>query len=344
MNERFNTIRFNLIFWTLYFLYEWLGMGAATDQYYVYFIKACTSVPIAFVVSCLSVHYLFSKFYLLDKKTTFWLGQIVVAVVFVMLKRYINYHYLYQMYYPQGTLKPLIFFPKIIIEFVNLYLIVFLYGTFLFIRSWYQQRQTLIELKQEKTAAELELLKSQVQPHFIFNMLNNIYSGAFKKSPETAQQILKLSNFIEYSLYDSKKEKVTLTEELEYIQNYIALQKIRFGDKLDVSFNVYNVIEGIQIPPLLLLPIIENCFKHGVNKSINASWIRVDIEKKNNELVVKVENSIEEEIEVMASQNGGLGLNNVKRRLEILYPSVHEFKTYREKNSFLVVLKLQINR
>jgi sensor histidine kinase YesM len=211
---------------------------------------------------------------------------------------------------------------------------------FYFMRGWYKQQQTMQDLKQEKTAAELELLKSQVQPHFIFNTLNSIYAEAFRKSPETAQQIIKLSNLIEYTLYDSKKEKVALEDELKYIRNYVDLQKIRIGDKVDVSFNIYNSINHILIPPLLLLPIIENCFKHGVNNSIKPSWLRIDISVKGNELVVKVENSVEPDAQSPKLHNGGLGLSNVERRLALLYPGKHDFKTYSEANSFLVVLKL----
>lgn len=334
MKERFNTIRFNLIFWTIYFLYEWLGRGASIDQYGFYFVKSYLIVPIYIAVSYLSVHLLFDKFYFKNKKTAFWISQIMVAIVFVMLIRMVSYYYFYPNYYPKGNEDVFFFIPKILIEFVNLYLVVSLYGMFIFMKSWYRQQQTLQELSQEKIAAELELLKSQVQPHFIFNMLNNIYSGAFKKSPETAQQILKLSNFIEYSLYDSKKTMVPLREELAYVKNYIDLQKIRLGEKLDVSINIFDNINGIQIPPLLLLPLIENCFKHGAYTSIHSSWIRFDISTVANEVAFKIENSLESEALTTSNQNGGLGLNNVKRRLELIYPNAHDFKTYREEGSF----------
>lgn len=340
MKERISTIKFNLIFWIIYFLYEWLAMGAANDMFYISFLKACATVPIAFVVSYLTFYVLFEKLYLNNKKNAFWISQLIVAVVFVFLKRFISYYYLYPLFVPDAMAKPLISLPKVLFEFVSLYLIVSLYGMFIFIRSWYRQQQALNELKKEKIAAELELLKSQVQPHFIFNMLNNIYSSAFKKSPETALQILKLSNLIEYSLYDSKKEEVLLEEELEYIRNYVGLQKIRVGNKLDVSMNIFDDINGILIPPLLLLPIIENCFKHGVNKSINPSWIRIDISATDREITFKIENSIEKEAKNPVSQNGGLGLTNVRRRLELMYPKGHDIKIFEEENSFLLVLKL----
>jgi sensor histidine kinase YesM len=340
MKERISTIKFNLIFWIIYFLFEWLTMVASNDFSFVYFLRACINVPIAFTVSYLIFYVLFEKLYLTNKKTVFWICQLIVAVVFVLLKRYINYFYLYPLFAPAAKAIPLLSFPKILFEFVSLYLIVSLFGMFLFIRSWYSQQQAIKDLRQENIAAELELLKSQVQPHFIFNMLNNIYSSAFKKSPETAQQILKLSNLIEYSLYDSKKDKVLLDEELTYIRNYVDLQKIRVGDKLDVSINIFDDINGILVPPLLLLPIIENCFKHGVNKSINPSWIRIDISTTDREITFKIENSLENESQSPVSQNSGLGLANVRRRLELMYPNGHDIKIFQEENSFLLVLKL----
>ncbi|GAB3520574.1 sensor histidine kinase [Emticicia fontis] len=340
MIDKKTSIRFNLIFWSLYFYYEWLGGGAMTENYHASFVKACLYMPTAFLVSYISIHILFRKYFLTDQKTIFWIGLISATIVFVFVKRAINYFYIYPHVEAHPYPGPFVYLPKLLYEFINLYFIVFLYSMFYFMRGWYKQQKDINDLKQEKTAAELELLKSQVQPHFIFNTLNSIYAEAFKKSPETAEQIIKLSNLIEYTLYDSKKEKVALENELEYIRNYVDLQKIRIGEKVDVSFNIYDNIKHILIPPLLLLPIIENCFKHGVNNSIKASWLRIDISVNGNELIVKVENSIEPEAQSQKLHNGGLGLNNVERRLGLLYPDKHDFKTYSEVNSFLVVLKL----
>ena len=340
MIDKKTSIRFDLIFWLLYFLYEWLGVGAMTENYHASFIKACIYMPVAFVVSYISIHVLFKNYYLTDRKTIFWLGLISVAIVFVLLKRAINYYFIYPYLEPHPYPSPFLYFTKLSYEFVNLYFIAFLYGMFYLMRGWYGQQQAMHDLKQEKTAAELELLKSQVQPHFIFNTLNSIYAEAFKKSPETAEQIIKLSNLIEYTLYDSKKEKVGLEDELKYIRNYVDLQKIRIGEKVDISLNIYDNISNILIPPLLLLPIVENCFKHGVNNSIEPSWLRIDISANGNVLIVKAENSVEPDTKSHNLQNGGLGLKNVERRLELLYPDKHDFKTYSEANSFLVVLKL----
>lgn len=342
MKERLNILRFSVIFWTLYFLYEWLGRGALIDQYLFFFVRSCLVVPVYIVVSLLSVHFIIDKFNFKTQKTAFWASQITVAIVFVMLIRTLSYYYLYPNYYPKVITDPYIFLPKLLIEFVNLYLVVSLYGMFVFMKSWYSQQQLLQEMSKEKIAAELGLLKSQVQPHFIFNMLNNIYSGAFKTSPETAQQILKLSNFIEYSLYDSKKDFVPLQQELDYIKNYVDLQKIRIGDKLDFSLNVFDKIDHVNIPPMLLLPLVENCFKHGVQNAIHTAWVRIDITANKKEVVFKIENNLERNQTHAKMQNGGLGLENVKRRLDLIYPSTFDFKIFEEESSFLVVLKIPI--
>ncbi|MES2797891.1 MAG: sensor histidine kinase [Bacteroidota bacterium] len=340
MNGKKYNVKFIIIFWLSYFIYEFLTAGTFSNNYYAAFIKACINVPIAFLISYISLHFFFEKYYLNNKKVIFKIGIIGLAIFAIFLKRTISYYYIYPHLEPHPFKTPFFFFPKFAYEFFNLYFIVFLYGMFYFIREWYAQQQVLIVLKQEKTNAELELLKSQVQPHFIFNTLNSIYAEAFKKTPEVANQIIKLSDLLEYTLYDSKKENVALTDELKYIQNYLDLQKIRFGDKVDISINVYDNINHIQIPPLLILPIIENCFKHGVNNSIKNSWMRIDISTKVNEFTIKVENSIEEGAEDIKRPNGGLGLENVTRRLALIYPNKHEINTYKEANSFLVVLKI----
>ncbi len=342
MEVKNRNILFNSIFWVLYFLYEWLGQGSLEDEYYRYFINACMVVPTAFLASYLSVHFLFRHYYIPDKKA-FWIGQILVALAFVLIRRTFHFHYTYPLYYPQAiSSQSFLFIPKLIIEFVNLYLIVSVYGMFYFIRSWYEQQSIMQELKQEKTTAELQLLKSQVHPHFIFNTLNNIYAVTFKKSPETANYLLKLASFLDYNLYNSQQEYVGLEEELDYIQNFVALQKLRFGEKVDVSFHRYGKTDNLKIAPLLLLPLIENCFKHGVGSSVEDSWVRVEVSGKEGEINFKIENSKEPNC-TTGSKNGGLGLENVKKRLELIYPGCHELRLFEEPNAYLALLKIKIN-
>jgi LytS/YehU family sensor histidine kinase len=190
--------------------------------------------------------------------------------------------------------------------------------------------------------AELELLKSQVQPHFIFNTLNNIYSTALRTSPETARLIAHLSNFLNYNLYESKQSVVSLAAEIAYLQHYIELQKNRYGNKLDASLIIYDDINDCHIAPLLLLPLVENSFKHGIANSLHQGWIRIAISKQPGHFVIKIENSIEENVQRNVIKNGGIGIKNVQLRLQLIYPGAHEFKIVEGANSYLVIIKIKM--
>lgn len=235
------------------------------------------------------------------------------------------------------------FLPKLIIEGVSIYLIVCLYVMFYFVRAWYEQQRLTQELEQKKTQAELQLLRSQVHPHFIFNTLNNIYSYALQKNENVPHLIHRLSSFLSYNLYDTRSASIDLVKELEYINSYIELEKLRYGNRLDVSMNVYHPIEGCQISPLLLLPIIENCFKHGVGSSLANCWIRIDVYLQHGWLTINIENSRTEKPLSDQRHKNGLGIENVKRRLEILYPGKHEFSCIEEADSFLTIFKVKTN-
>lgn len=341
MNFRKNGITFNILFWLAYFTYEWLANAALANEWQRYFVNAAVIVPTTALAGFFTVHILLKRYYLRDKKI-FWTGFLASLVVFVLARRGFNYYYTYPLYYPEGvTLQSFLFLPKIIIEAVNIYLIVGLYSMFYFIDAWYEELRVAQSLKQEKVEAELQLLKSQVHPHFIFNTLNNIYSYALHGNSKTADLIHRLSSFLSYNLYDSKLSSIALTRELEYIDSYIELEKIRYGSRLDISVNVFNSIEDFNISPLLLLPLVENSFKHGfTSSSVEKGWIRIDLSRQGEWLTVKVENSMGREERQVPHKNG-IGLENVKRRLEIIYPDDHEFRCISEKNTFFLILKIR---
>jgi LytS/YehU family sensor histidine kinase len=230
----------------------------------------------------------------------------------------------------------------LIVELFNLYVIVGVYALFYFVRYWYEEKRRAQSLLQEKTIAELELLKSQVQPHFIFNALNNIYGTALKTSPETARLISHLSSLLDYNLYESKQPFVPLTAEIAYVKHYVELQMNRYGSKLDASVNIYDDLSDLYIAPLLLLPLIENSFKHGIANSFKGAWIRVDVSRAADNFSIKIENSIEEKDQLNDIKNGGIGIKNVQTRLNLIYPHAHEFKIVKEPHSYLVILKIKI--
>ena len=158
-------------------------------------------------------------------------------------------------------------------------------------KHWTETQQRWALAEREKTTAQLELLKAQLHPHFLFNTLNNIYSFALHHSEKTPQMVLKLSSLLSYVLYDCRADEVLLTKEMEVMKNYIGLEKERYGDKLEVSVNMEGDIEDKYIAPLLILPFLENAFKHGISEQLEKSWMSFDIVVKGSTLKCKVVNS-----------------------------------------------------
>ncbi|MBD2704851.1 histidine kinase [Spirosoma sp. BT702] len=333
-------VAFNTVFWLLYFLYQWLGLASLYGNYHDYFINACMALPVAFLFSRLAVHLLIKKRLAETSQTTYWVYLILFSLFLLVLRRYVNYYLIYPAYFPQARHMPFLSAGKMLVEFVNLYTITGLYTLYYFIRSWYEERFRVHQLVQQTTTAELNLLKAQVQPHFVFNTLNNIYATALKSSPETASLIAHLSGFLAYNLYESNQAMVSLATEIAYIEHYIELQKNRYGPKLDVAINVYRPIHDLQIAPLLLLPLVENSFKHGVASSPGLSWIRIDIARLDGKFSVKIANSKDEQGPVSVTDLGGIGLSNVKKRLSLIYPDAHELTIIDEPHSYLISLTI----
>jgi len=193
--------------------------------------------------------------------------------------------------------------------------------------------------QQERKTAELELLKAQVHPHFLFSTLNNIYSCSMNNSPKTPGLILKLSSLLSYMLYDCKAEEVRLEKEIEIIKNYIDLEKDRYGNKIDISWSVEGYIKDKFISPLLMLPFLENAFKHSVSEQIEKPWISVDISVKSDILRCKIANS---KNEFAPYTENGIGITNVKKRLEFTCRERYELRLNDEGNFFVVSLLVKM--
>jgi len=191
---------------------------------------------------------------------------------------------------------------------------------------------TQLKLKEQ----ELNYLKMQIHPHFLFNTLNTMYGFALKKADETPDMILKLSNLLDYLLYQAEKPFVLLSEEIAHIKDYIELEKLRFNDTLDVQINISKTSESIMIAPMLLIPFIENSFKHG---SIQNGVLRIDIEltASLDQIHFRIKNSNSES----SSSKQGIGLENIKKRLELLYPNNHELTIRDDTDAFHVELHLK---
>lgn len=196
------------------------------------------------------------------------------------------------------------------------------------------------QLEQERLVAELQFLKTQINPHFFFNTLNNLYGLALERSDKTPDLLLRLSDIMSYLLYESGAETVSLRKELDILEAFIELEKLRHGDRAEVTFEVKGEADYWRIPPLLLLPFVENAFKHGLKNGSHTCRISIALTIRSDELCFAVRNDFVATSD-FPSANAGVGLENVRRRLALLLPDRHRLETGTEEGMFFILLKIQ---
>ena len=212
-------------------------------------------------------------------------------------------------------------------------------------KAWFMVLETqnrLHQLEKEKLDTELQALKSQINPHFLFNSLNNVYALALDRDPGTPEVILRLSAIMRYMLYESNEPSVALTKELQYIEDYVAMQKLRLPAEAAVRMSVSGDEGALRIAPLLLLPLVENAFKHGAKGATKAPFVDITIKIEGNQMTVNINNNKGIVDEVEQGRYGGLGLQNVRRRLQLLYPDRHELVINEQADMFGVSLKIEL--
>ena len=219
-----------------------------------------------------------------------------------------------------------------VFAFFYFILLIFLLSRWIFL-----QIKSVIRLKNEKAKTELLHLKSQVNPHFFFNMLNNLYGLVGKDSKKAQELILKLSDMMRYSIYDGEKETVLLSEEITYLENYIELHKMRYHKTIDVKFNIEMNDNDYEIMPLLFIILLENAFKHGVENLREHAYVRINLVARNNKVNFEIENNFDTSDD---KQEEGIGLNNLKRRLEIVYPKKHTLTISKVENIYNAKLNI----
>jgi len=214
-----------------------------------------------------------------------------------------------------------------------------LYALFIsFIIAWYLTQKQKAELINQNQASELALLRSQINPHFLFNTLNNIYSLVYKKSDNAPEAVMKLSSIMRYMLYDAIEDKVLLEKEIEYLKSFIELQELRLMNKNFVSFDIHGQLEGRTIAPMILMPFIENAFKHG-SKQVKSPGIIVDLTINQQTIIFSVSNYLSKN-NSEKDEAGGIGIHNINRRLELIYPGKHRLEIKKTEDMFFIKLEI----
>ena len=209
------------------------------------------------------------------------------------------------------------------------------------LKNWYQKQLENETLTREKTNAELQLLKAQIHPHFLFNTLNNIYSFTLSKSPLAAELVQKLSDMLNYMITDCNRVLVPLEKEIQLLKDYIGLEKVRYGDRLDIQMHVNGNYNNKMIAPLLMIPFVENCFKHGASMMRGKQWMHLIININENNLDFNLSNSKPSTSNTIKDKKG-IGLLNVQKRLVLLYPGKHQLLIKTTDNTFSVELTIEL--
>jgi len=345
--EKLNSIKFiplHLVFWVVvwFFFSYFFGFNTKNESYVFWFSSVL--IPITIANTYFFIYYLIPKYLIRKNYKLFVLYGIYTLIGTAYLLSIIMFFgYIYMSELDFKKMPPLSRSLPFIL--ISVYLVVMVVSAFKLVKHNYLSLeknktlenkflQTQLQLKEE----ELKFLKMQIHPHFLFNTLNTLYGFALKKADETPEMILKLSNLLDYILYQIDKPKVLLLEEINHIKDYIDLEKMRFHDTLEVNLNIENYDKTFQIAPMLLMPFVENSFKHG---NLINGMLKIDIDIKTNQNILDftIDNSfIENEI----SQKG-IGLENIKKRLEMLYSNQYELKVEALKTNFIVHLKLKTN-
>ena len=307
------------------------------------------------------IDYIYTSVFHISLIAGVYLNLLILIPFFLSKKKYVSFSILLIIDILFSTVLNIFIFDKLMeIVFPGYYFIsyydfldilkfqivyVFLTSLLKLSKGWFslmESRNKLMQLQKEKIATELKALKAQVNPHFLFNSLNNIYSLSLKQSLLTPEIILKLSSIMRYMLYETTEEFVLLKKELDIINDYVELQRIRSDRQAKIKLLIKGDAAEYKIAPLLFIPFIENAFKHGVKASLDATFVNINIEVGENNITFKSENNKGEIDKTESDDYKGIGLENVKKRLELIYKDKYYLEINNEDEKFRVKLELDL--
>ena len=339
-------ILWHLVFWVVFISFFALVYGSFEEQYGRQYLIQLTDAVVQIPAVYFTLYFLMPKFLFKERYIEFSI-YLTILILCCSALHWLNYVFIQDpLFWPDDRYSPKVLnYGKMLKNTTKIYPVLVLAIVLKWFKYWYREQKSNQLLVEEKLKAELNFLKAQVHPHFLFNTLNNLYALTLKNSKEAPEVVLKLSDLLNYMLYECTADRVLIEKEVKLLKDYIALEQIRYGDRLSISFNIIGKAGGMKVAPLMLLPFVENSFKHGVSEEMDEAWVSIDLELKEEKLTLKVENSKskhEEERDDQFNYKQGIGLKNVRRRLELLYPEKHELEMHDSEDSFLIVLTIDL--
>jgi two-component system, LytTR family, sensor kinase len=336
-----NRTAYHVVFWGFVFVFNAAYISFIGEDRDVSLFNLGLRVP--FILACcyLNLYWLMPKFYFTGK--LFLYGTLVLIAIFslnalnlLLLEAFVESPICPTTFEADATFNS----SNYLYKSFYLFSIVGLTSGIKLSKNHFAERQKADAIEKEKLQTELSFLKSQIQPHFFFNTLNNLYALTIKKSDLAPEMLLKLSDLMSYGLYEADASYVPLEKELDHIQNYIELESLRLGSRFKVKFNIVGDIEGSRIPPLLFLPFIENCFKHAALRE-DGQAIKIDLVIEKQTLTLRTSNPFVAS-KKMFDKKGGLGLKNVHRRLQLLYGSEYVVESSESDQHYNVMVRIPL--
>jgi two-component system, LytTR family, sensor kinase len=341
--KQLNTKTNFFIYWAFYlllFTFMQVGQGSYLQSFGIEIIVLPFKMAFVFLVT----HFMMKKYLFRQKLSKFLSVYLLSLLGFAFLHRLLENHVILE-YFLTSWSKESIFssFP-LFLNIIKIQFAVAIPFAITLIDHWSMEQKKRSIIEKEKMEAELSFLRNQFHPHFIFNILNSLYSKILSNSPESADIVIKISSLLRYTIYDINTSIISIEKEVNYLKDYISLQKLRFDKRLELSFITNGDLKTKKIEPYLLIPLVENSFKHCSAEGDEICWITINISVLDDYLTLKIENSTssEEGKEKQDSNSSGVGLENVRRRLDLLYPNEHSLKATKNEGSFFVSLKIKL--
>ncbi|MBU8892103.1 MAG: histidine kinase [Bacteroidales bacterium] len=319
-------IIFPFIFWAFLYIVFFISMYSIEGLQFAFKLSSLILLPL--IVPVHLHEYIFKKYLLKKKYKLYIIGTALIILVFGyftdILGKYID---------PNGNVA----------SYISIFLFMLVYTGAKYIRIGTKQQFRLKELEAKQAQAELELLKSQINPHFLFNSLNSIYSLTLKNSDKSSEAVMLLSDLMRYILETGKKKLVPLEEEIQFINNYIDLEKLRLGSNFNLDYQFFGDHKNLYISPMILIAFVENIFKHGVSSDKDKNEFDIQIKIEKDQLIFLSTNNIAQKSNDPNIIGEKTGIENVKKRLELLYPGKHNLTIENINSKFLINLQIKLS-
>ncbi|MBD2702707.1 histidine kinase [Spirosoma sp. BT702] len=337
----YREILIHLVAWLCYIGLQVVAIDKFEHRYVANLLSALAQLPAQLIFTYVTLYVLIPGYLLTQRYVQFGLLTLLALLICGMLY-WEGTYYLYLVPFEPARLKtekPWDLGWFMLCAFYLLCTSGLLIG-FHMIRFGFRQQQLNQQLVIANQRIELKSLKDQINPHFLFNTLNNLYGLTSQNPQKAGEVVLRLAQLMQYMLYEGNLAQVPLPKEVSYLQNYLALERIRYGDRLHLSIQVSGATDRLFIAPLLLLPFVENAFKHGISRQLDDAWLQIQLTVSSTELVFKVENSKPELTNEAPAT--GIGLSNIAKRLQLIYPNRHQLRQLNGTGTYLATLTLAL--